>query len=85
MVRENAMTEQYPTGDWAVIRRPGVVRLADSVVRAHSASAQSRRRGDTMIALAETLASSRVGAEICSAEPDGSKWSMKITVEGSTS
>jgi hypothetical protein len=72
---------QNAVGDWVVVRRPGVVRLADSVVKAHNSAALTRHRGDTMIALAETLAASRVGAEVRSIDPDGAKWSMKITVE----
>ena len=73
--------ERNTAEEWTVVRRPGVMRLADSVVQAHSASTLTRRRGDTMIALAETLAPWRIGAEVEHAEPDGSKWSLKITVE----
>jgi hypothetical protein len=76
------MAEQHSfEGEQVVVRRPGVVRLADSVVRARSASTQTRLRGDTMIALAETLAASQVGAEIRMNDPDGARWSMKITAE----
>jgi hypothetical protein len=71
------------TGDWVVVRRPGVVRLVGSVVRAHNASTLTRLRGDTMIALAETLAASQAGAVIESTDPDGAWWSMKITTKDS--
>ncbi|WP_406631926.1 hypothetical protein [Amycolatopsis sp. WGS_07] len=67
--------------EWVVVRRPGIVRLAGAAIRARGAVTQARHRGDTMIALAETLAASRMGAEICSLDPDGARWSMKITAE----
>jgi len=80
--KENAMAEQAraTSDDWVVVRRPGVVRLADSVVKACDSATMTRRRGDTMIALARTLAGSRVGAEVEAEDPDGARWSLKITV-----
>ena len=76
------MSEQYNrAGDPVVIRRPGVVRLADTALRGHSAIAGIRRRGDTMIALAETLAASRVAADVRASDPDGATWSITIAAE----
>jgi hypothetical protein len=79
---EQKMSEQSDfAGDPVVVRRPGVVRLADTALRGHTATARVRHRGDTMIALAETLAACRVGADIQVSDPDGATWSMTITAE----
>lgn len=67
--------------EWVVVRRPGIVRLADTAVQAASASALTRRRGDTMIGLAATAAAWGADAEAEVEEPDGAKWSLKITVK----
>lgn len=79
---EHDMSKQYDlAGEPVVIRRLGVVRLADTALRGHNAAARIRHRGDTMIALAGTLAGSRVRADIRASDPDGATWSIAITVE----
>jgi hypothetical protein len=70
-------------GDWVVVHQPGVARLAGTAIEAVSASARTRQRGNTMIGLAATAAAWRADAEAEVEEPDGTKWSLKITVKDS--
>jgi hypothetical protein len=70
---------QRDGGDGVV--RPGVARLADTAVQMAGVSALSRRRGDTIIGLAATAAAWQADAEAEVEEPDGTKWSLKITVK----
>jgi hypothetical protein len=75
---------QIGEGEWVMVRRRGVVHVADTAIQAFSASALARRRSDTMIGLAATAAGWRADAEVEVEEPDGAKWSLKITVKDST-
>ncbi|WP_116205916.1 hypothetical protein [Amycolatopsis circi] len=75
------MTKQGEQGsgeEWAVVRRPGIVRLADSALRARIESARARRRSDTMIGLVATAATAGANAKVQSHEPDGAKWSITV-------
>ena len=71
--------ETFGEGNQVVVRRPGLVRLADTAIRATSATTRSQIRGDTMIRLVAAAGAGRVDAEIRSEEPDGSHWSIKTT------
>ncbi|ATY11104.1 hypothetical protein CU254_11960 [Amycolatopsis sp. AA4] len=68
--------------EWVVVRRPGIVRLADSALRARIASARARRRGDTMIGLVATAARAGANAKVHSHEPDGAKWTVTVIAKG---
>ncbi|MGW7538590.1 hypothetical protein [Amycolatopsis sp. NPDC054798] len=70
--------EQGSSEEWVVVRRPGLIRLADSALRARIASARARRRGDTMIGLVATAARAGANAKVQSHEPDGARWSMTV-------
>lgn len=53
-------------------QRGGLVRLVDSAIRV-------RTRRDAMIGLVATAAALGADAEVRSQEPDGARWSIKIT------
>lgn len=75
--------DQNSGGDWIVVRQHGIARLAGTMIQATGASALSRRRGDTIIGLAATAAAWQADTEAEVEEPDGTKWSLKITVKDS--
>jgi hypothetical protein len=69
-------------GEWAVVRRPGVVRLTETALHLRGETALARRRGATMTELARTFSAERVNANVSVIEPDGAAWSMSVTPGG---
>jgi hypothetical protein len=68
--------------EWAVVRRPGAVRLAETAMHLRGETALARRRGATMTELARTFSAERVNANVSVVEPDGAAWSMSVTSDG---
>lgn len=66
-------------GECAVVRRPGVVRLAETAMHLREETVLARRRGTTMTELAKTFSAENVTANVSVVEPGGVEWSMSVT------
>jgi hypothetical protein len=69
-------------GECVVVRRPGVVRLAETAVHLRGEAVLARRRSATMTELARTFSSEGVNANVAVVEPDGAAWSMSVAAPG---
>jgi hypothetical protein len=84
MGTEDGMAEhrREDVGECVVVRRPGVVRLAETAMHLRGEAVLARRRGATMAELARTFSVEGISANVAMVEPDGAAWSMSVAAGG---
>lgn len=78
-----AQHRREEVGECVVVRRRGMVRLAETAVQLRGEAVLARRRGATMAELARTFSSDGISANVSVVEPDGAAWSMSVAAGGS--